>query len=766
MAPRRVWHLPRALALAALFLAIPNAARADRSPGPLSSAHKAQDGADRCNLCHTDGKNLANDKCLGCHDHQGLARRIAERRGFHASEKAAGKPCYLCHTEHKGESKDISGFGAIGGRERFDHAWTGWPLAGAHQSVKCEKCHESRSFSAARPACDSCHRSPHGDLRPPLRRCERCHSDRNWEPLARLDFDHDKDARFPLQSKHAGVPCAKCHTKAVYRASAALPDCTPCHTSPHTDPMFSRRRCDTCHGADDAWSRSRFDHAKQARFPLEGQHARAACAACHKPQGKAKLARACESCHPDPHAGRFPRKLACDGCHTAKAWASEFKFDHKRQAGFPLAGKHGQVACRACHRGASPAEFERFEGIVLGPGRVACMSCHRHEDVHKKQFKDEECLRCHVGAGKKQFKAEAVEGFHGPGSRFPLVEAHESVACEQCHKSGAYQGTPTQCGPACHKDPHKAALGPDCARCHDGAHWQATRFDHDDTDYPLVGHHADVPCELCHKAGAFKPTPRACGECHARDDAHQGTVGKDCGRCHTPSGRSTFNHNDPAYPDRFRVEGKHQEVACRRCHPTTVFGSTKPACESCHAEPAQHKGELGTRCGDCHDVSGWRDLRRGLAAHDTGTFHFGGAHDRLRCARCHTAGRPLRGTAELCIACHRGDDIHHNALGPRCGDCHAQESWSGSQVRFFHERVGCDLRGLHRALPCADCHAGGNFNALAPTCLACHRGDSIRAARDNPKAGPAHAAFTQCATCHNANYFVPARPGGGESVCQ
>ena len=110
------------------------------------------------------------------------------------------------------------GFQAFGGRDKFDHALlTSWPLEGKHQTTKCEKCHEQKTQSGtitylkAPLPCAGCHNSPHGDLREPLRRCERCHDARSWKMIAAPQFDHDRDSRYPLEKKHEPVPCAGCH---------------------------------------------------------------------------------------------------------------------------------------------------------------------------------------------------------------------------------------------------------------------------------------------------------------------------------------------------------------------------------------------------------------------------------------------------------------------------------------------------------------------------------------------------------------------------
>src|SRR5262245_40453096 len=63
------------------------------SPGPLSESHASIDGPDHCNDCHNDSREVFNDRCLGCHDHANLKKRIDAGQGFHASADARGKKC-------------------------------------------------------------------------------------------------------------------------------------------------------------------------------------------------------------------------------------------------------------------------------------------------------------------------------------------------------------------------------------------------------------------------------------------------------------------------------------------------------------------------------------------------------------------------------------------------------------------------------------------------------------------------------------------------
>ena len=74
-----------ALVLVAMFVTLGAFARiaaADdffsSSPGALSAGHGALDNQDHCTDCHVGNtKDLSNDKCLNCHDHNNLRDRIA-----------------------------------------------------------------------------------------------------------------------------------------------------------------------------------------------------------------------------------------------------------------------------------------------------------------------------------------------------------------------------------------------------------------------------------------------------------------------------------------------------------------------------------------------------------------------------------------------------------------------------------------------------------------------------------------------------------------
>jgi hypothetical protein len=388
------------------------------SPGPLSASHAAIEARGACDACHV-GETGALDgkKCLGCHDHQPLAVRVANGRGLHASELVAGKPCRNCHLEHRGRDHDVTGWNSLaGGRDRFDHDLAGWPLRGAHRASPCERCHTTtgdhgrRTYVVAETTCASCHAQELHRFTSKEVACERCHTDHAWMPVKpSLDFDHDDpaDARMRLGKAHASIACATCHPRGGFGLGLVVPErCDTCHVTPHAGHLF-QRECTQCHTItvrtfDDLRA---FDHSLRTRFELGG-HRVMACVTCHPPSfGARKPTGACERCHADDsrHGDRFekfgspPRCDTCHGVHpiaTPSARWRPNRFDH-RATRFPLDRAHADLACRDCHRGSAPDDFERFAKPK------SCKGCHAHAKVHadaqhpKGRFTDRECLMCH-----------------------------------------------------------------------------------------------------------------------------------------------------------------------------------------------------------------------------------------------------------------------------------------------------------------------------------------------------------------------------------
>jgi hypothetical protein len=480
-------------------------------------------------------------------------------------------------------------------------------------------------------------------------------------------------------------------------------------------------------------------------------------------------------------------------------------FNHAKNTRFKLAFKHAELACRECHRGDNPSDFEDFRDLIDGKGRVSCMGCHAHKKVHADpahpggMYKDHavcvpgnkkscECLECHMNPGdptiRKGKDNEMADKAHGAGGTFPLVKGHAKVPCNDCHtgrdksKKTSFSHVEPNCDAAgqCHEDSlHKGSLGDHCLACHSPGTWDALRFSHDDPfpddskgevkSWPLKGAHKDNKCEQCHPKRDFAAASPHCSAdgCHADDDAHKGRLGKQCEKCHVETGDNIFNHNTMS---RFHLDGKHLQVKCADCHPSMTFKPRPITCFGCHPEPAVHRGQYGTACEQCHTTRTFVDVK---PLHDVGDFSLKGMHDNIACERCHRDNRPLAGSGNLCINCHRQDDIHNNSLSPRCGECHTQ--WSFAPARFDHTQVGCSLTGLHRTLACFDCHRNGNFHALTGQCEGCHLQDARKFGAN--EIGFNHATDVgPCAQCHSINTWFNALGAGmgpafgRDSVCR
>ena len=592
------------------------------SPGPLAKEHASLDSEKGCNDCHVNGtKAIDSNKCLECHDHQDLRKRIRAGEGFHASAAVRGKPCANCHVEHEGRNFDLMGWRTVkGGQKNFDHSLTGWPLKDKHAVLECEDCHKNknsagrRTFLGADRLCGACHKDdqPHGFDRRSLMTCERCHTQVSWKPPKRqLDFDHNKksDAEFPQIGAHKDVSCGKCHPKAQFNLRQPKPgNCgnSGCHRSPHTDHLFDKKSCDWCHSpALRTLKEINFNHKARTRFDLSGAHSKLECYGCHTDKlGTRKPARACESCHANdnPHRDRFKEfgsPPACAVCHPETSFKPT-RFDHDKRTAFDLTGKHARLDCRSCHRGKKPFEFEDFSGKGIRSDR-GCMSCHQHETVHQRQFTDkpksvavmkdgelvQTCVECHKQGGRMDIGRGAVSGIHGLQGRWPLLGEHKGVDCGACHVNDEFVDTPKQCGVRCHQDSlHQGALGDQCDRCHVPGQWKPDRFNHDDdTKWPLLGLHKTVPtCEDCHPGRKFAKTPMNCSAvgCHAKDDAHQGRLGTQCESCHLETGETIFDHNSQS---EFPLTGSHLRTKCADCHPSVTF---KPRPKDCYGGGACH----------------------------------------------------------------------------------------------------------------------------------------------------------------------------------
>lgn len=492
------------------------------------------------------------------------------------------------------------------------------------------------------------------------------------------------------------------------------------------------------------------------------------CQQCHE-AGRKVTATRCLTCH-KPIADRIAsgggvhRKVTeCVSCHVEHAGAgAELRhietrtFNHAAQTGFALDGVHAKTAavCSACHKARSFLE-----------ARPACSSCHI--DVHKGSA-GAECMRCHSTAAP--FK-QARSQFDHATARFPLAGAHREVACEKCHKTSLFRdpdlfrGREVGACAACHTDPHRSKFGAACASCHTTDRWVTRSVDHSKTRFPLVGAHGQVACAKCHQGEAMtRPVPFGqCASCHV--NVHRESVKEDCRACHT---QTTFRGAafDHAKRTGFALEGKHEALACIKCH-TTLSDASVPlakkvvdyrgarsACVSCHGEKDPHKGAFGRACDSCHRPASFsvKDFR-----HPQAPDFYGGQHEKVACEKCHVADQalqPLRAKAPsmACASCH--GDVHLGQLGIACERCHSVAVAGFAAPRFSHEQSRFPLTGRHQSTECAKCHVTTTrafpsrtgtavaFSAIGMECRTCHK---------DPHLGQVD---VRCETCHQTTSFA------------
>ena len=250
-----------------------------------------------------------------------------------------------------------------------------------------------------------------------------------------------------------------------------------------------------------------------------------------------------------PH-DRFPGD--CSLCHVGANWhtmRAEFRFDHARETGVPLAGAHAAARCLRCHNDRGPVAQFAARG---------CAGCH--EDPHRGHL-GSACSECHDEA---DWIARGARADH-VRTRFPLTGAHVAAPCSSCH-AGAnaqnFEGADLACE-SCHAADLDRARTPDhriegwtsdCARCHLTRAWSDARFQHRTEDFDCVRCHredferARTPDHL---GGGY---PTTCTFCHYGDVTWSGGYfvhhwfpivsgihgGHACNVCHV--GRDVFAH--------------------------------------------------------------------------------------------------------------------------------------------------------------------------------------------------------------------------------
>lgn len=482
-------------------------------------------------------------------------------------------------------------------------------LTAAHQKYEeqCTQCHNRRDRTQQTPLCLACHKDVaadiaagagfHGRLQNiTATQCKACHSehlgrDADIVKLNREQFSHSM-TDFPLAAGHASAACGSCHEPGKrYREAPA--HCIACHKKDDAHEGALGTDCASCHDAS-AWRQVRYDHGK-TKFQLTGTHTQVPCAQCHFGNHYRATPMACISCHAPDDVHRGTRGAKCADCHTTSGWKTA-KFDHARETGFALLGAHSLIQCQSCHG----------SGNLHDQLPHDCIGCHRDQDAHSERF-GVKCEQCHDND-----RWTPVPYDHARDAHWPLEGRHAKADCHACHtKPVATQKLPRDCA-SCHRtdDVHGGKLGSQCAHCHTVQGWLSELdFDHDLTDFPLVGLHVAVPCEQCHATREYRGIARGCHGCHQSDDVHKGGLGSECARCHSPNGWRIWDF-DHGKETGFPLSGRHGKLACADCHKQPADQlKLATACASCHSRDDVHLGQYGRQCQRCHTTTSFKGAR-------------------------------------------------------------------------------------------------------------------------------------------------------------
>jgi hypothetical protein len=379
-------------------------------------------------------------------------------------------------------------------------------------------------------------------------------------------------------------------------------------------------------------------------------------------------------------------------------------------------------------------------------GQDHCIKCH---DATQRTS-DAKCLECH-----KEIQAglDRARGYH-----FNVVR-NEGQSCETCHKEHLTER-------------EKLTVWTDTT--------SMKAFDHEPTDYPLEGAHAQVGCRECHQPKfvqspvsqrkvleeSFLGLSQTCAGCH--EDVHTAKLGAECNRCHVMDNWNDLLPDAPFDHDRtdYALEGLHAEVKCEDCHRSGRTMDELPfgACTDCHEDTHQEQLTLradGGRCDACHDLKGFTPALYDVAEHEESRYPLKGGHLAVGCNACHP--NEMIGDRETirlafesteCEDCHTEYPTGHvTEISDRmsCKHCHTESAWS--EMIYDHDQADYKLTGEHQRVTCAECHPVADVGTpqervryvdLNTECNACH--EDIHLGQLAEKA---------CEDCHTTESWEP-----------
>ncbi|HET7150459.1 MAG TPA: cytochrome c3 family protein [Candidatus Acidoferrum sp.] len=386
------------------------------------------------------------------------------------------------------------------------------------------------------------------------------------------------------------------------------------------------------------------------------------------------------------------------------------------------------------------------------------------------------CENCHTATAWRPIKA--VPEFDHNKTKYPLRGMHEKVQCTQCHVKPVFTDVSKNCRD-CHTDVHQSKMGTNCADCHTVQGWNVAVQqvkDHQNR-FPLLGAHAAVQCDDCHKSaavGQFQGLSTACVSCHLKDYQQTQTMGgnvpnhvsaqfpQTCETCHTFDSWLGASVNHAAPPINFPLTNGHANAPCASCHVggnyNLQIAATDCGNSQCHLTTwqqttnPQHAAAATVfpiaGCSNCHNTVSWQNA---TFDHSTTGFPLTNSHQLApagkvaSCSDCHINNNynlQIQPTDCGNSQCHLNTNYGggwqgttnpvHSAAGTpfaaaNCSNCHNTVSFL--TATFDHASTGWPLLGSHQLAPagkvsaCTDCHVNNNytFTSANTDCFGCHQ---------------------------------------------
>ena len=186
--------------------------------------------------------------------------------------------------------------------------------------------------------------------------------------------------------------------------------------------------------------------------------------------------------------------------------------------------------------------------------------------------------------------------------RLPRLPHRADRAAEARHH---LRGLPSQRGSAWRHSSRRLRS------CHGQESWRSgISFDHDLTDFPLLGLHAWSAARSATRAWPSAQRRPSCIDCHsARGRAQR--------RARQASARAVILTNgwalwsfDHAKQTALRADRRARQAQCADCHHEQPgSGKTSPLCVACHRQDDRHQGAYGSQCERCHTTYSWKGAR-------------------------------------------------------------------------------------------------------------------------------------------------------------